>query len=163
MQPTELPLKDIHLPEAIGWWPPAVGWWLLAVLIPLLIAFTVWFYRHLTRKTAVKTAKKLLANIKQDKTLDELQKLRQLSELIRRVAISVVPRAQAAGLTGAAWLAFLDRSVKGSPFSEGIGRLLAQAPYQKSSPTEAEIVQLISLCEDWLKTCAKPAQTKEKL
>ena len=160
MQPTELPLKDIHQPEAISWWPPAIGWWLLAVLISLLIAFTVWFYRRLTRKTAVKTAKKLLLNIKQDKTLDELQKLRQLSALIRRVAISVAPRAQAAGLTGQAWLAFLDKSVKGSPFSEGIGQLLELAPYQKSSPTEAEIAQLISLCEDWLKTCAKPAPTK---
>ena len=27
---TQLDLRDIHLPEAIGWWPPAIGWWLLA-------------------------------------------------------------------------------------------------------------------------------------
>jgi hypothetical protein len=125
-----------------------------------LIVFTIWVYRRLTRKTAIKTAKKCLDKIKQDKNLDELQKLRQLSTLIRRVAISVAPRAHAAGLTGQAWLAFLDRSVKGSPFSEGIGRLLELAPYQKSPPTEAQIAQLISLCEDWLKTCAKPAPTK---
>ena len=64
MQPTQLPLKDIHLPEAIGWWPPAIGWWLLAVLIPLSIALLYWIYKRLTRKTAIKTAKKNLAAIK---------------------------------------------------------------------------------------------------
>ena len=30
---SQLPLRDIHLPAAIGWWPPALGWWLLAALV----------------------------------------------------------------------------------------------------------------------------------
>jgi len=29
----ELPLKDIHLPDAITWWPLAIGWWLLIVMV----------------------------------------------------------------------------------------------------------------------------------
>jgi hypothetical protein len=155
MNSTLLDLKDIHEPEVIGWWPPAIGWWILAVSIPLLIILLVWLYKRLTRKTAVKTANKILAQIKQDAGRDNLQKLCDLSVLIRRVAISVSPRAQAAGLTGRQWLAFLDRSVKGMPFSEGVGQLLADAPYRKTPPTELEISQLINLCEDWLK-----AQTK---
>ncbi|TAK64262.1 DUF4381 domain-containing protein [Methylobacter sp.] len=155
MNPTLLDLKDIHEPEAIGWWPPAIGWWILAVSIPLLIVFLVWFYKRLTRMTAIKTANKILIQIKQDAERDNLQKLSDLSVLIRRVAISVSPRASAAGLTGRQWLAFLDRSVKGMPFSEGVGQLLADAPYQKTSPTELEISQLIDLCEDWLKSQAK--------
>ncbi|HEY8158730.1 MAG TPA: DUF4381 domain-containing protein [Methylobacter sp.] len=150
-----LDLKDIHEPEAIGWWPPAIGWWILALAIPLLIIFLVWFYKRLTRKTAIKTANKILAQIKQDTSRDNHQKLSDLSVLIRRVAISVSPRDKAAGLTGRQWLAFLDRSVKGLPFSEGVGQLLADAPYRKTQPTELEISQLINLCEDWLK-----AQTK---
>ena len=28
-----LPLRDIHLPVAPGWWPPAPGWWLLGGLV----------------------------------------------------------------------------------------------------------------------------------
>jgi len=162
MQPTELPLKDIHLPEPIGWWPPAIGWWLLAVFISLLIVFLYWLYKRLTRKTAIKTAKKNLAAIKDNSTLDNDQKLRELSMLIRRVVISVNPRIEVASLTGRQWLAFLDQSVTGAPFSEGSGQLLAEAPYRNTSPSELELAQLISLCEDWLKAQTKPAKRKQQ-
>jgi len=157
MPTTQLPLKDIHLPEAIGWWPPAIGWWLLAVFIPLVIAFLYWLYKRLTSKTAIKTAKKNLAAIKHNPALDNNQKLRELSMLIRRVAISITPRTEVASLTGRQWLAFLDKSVTGAPFSEGCGQFLADAPYRNNPPSELEISQLFSLCEDWLK-----AQTKQK-
>ena len=162
MQPTQLPLKDIHLPEAIGWWPPAIGWWLLAVLIPLSIAFLYWLHKRLTRRTAIKTAKNNLAAIKSNPALDNSKKLHELSMLIRRVAISVNPRTEVASLTGRQWLAFLDSSVKGSPFSEGCGQLLTDAPYRNTSPGELEITQLISLCEDWLKAQTLPAKRKQK-
>ncbi|TAN70213.1 MAG: DUF4381 domain-containing protein [Methylobacter sp.] len=155
MTPTLLDLKDIHEPEVIGWWPPAIGWWILAIAIPLLIIFLTWFYKRLTRKTALKTAKKILFQIKQDVARDNLQKLCDLSVLVRRVAISVSPRAKAAGLTGRQWLEFLDSSVKGTPFSEGIGQLLVDAPYRNTQPTEAEISQLTELCENWLKAQGK--------
>jgi hypothetical protein len=157
MPTIQLPLKDIHLPEAIGWWPPAIGWWLLAVLIPLLITFLYWLYKRLTRRTAIKTAKKNLAAIKENPALDNNKKLRELSVLMRRVAISINPRTEVASLIGRQWLAFLDKSLTAAPFSEGCGQLLATAPYRNTSPSELEISQLISLCEDWLK-----AQTKHK-
>jgi len=150
MQATPLPLRDMHLPEAIGWWPPALGWWLLAAVILLATAFFIWLYKYLTRKTAIKAAKKILQEIKHDQTADTGKKLSELSILVRRVAISVAPEKNAAGLTGNSWLAFLDASVQGSPFSEGTGRYLADAPYRKSLPGELEISELISLCEDWL-------------
>jgi hypothetical protein len=150
MPPTELPLKDLHLPDPINWFPPAIGWWLVIVLTPVLIALSYWLYRRLTRKTALKSAKILLTTIKNSR-MDNAQKLAELSALLRRVAISVAPRAQTAGLTGQAWLAFLDSSLIGSPFTKGAGQCLASAPYRPSAPSELEISQLISLCEDWLK------------
>ena len=151
MNPSFLDLKDIHEPEAIAWWPPALGWWILAVSALLLIILLIWFYNRLTRKTAIKTASKILAEIKQDSSQDNLQKLSALSVLVRRVAISVSPRVKVASLTGCQWLTFLDQSVKGKSFSEGIGQLLVNAPYRQKLPTDLEISQLISLCEDWLK------------
>ena len=161
MQATELPLKDIHLPDAIGWWPPAVGWWLLAILIPALIVFLYWGYKRLTRKTAINTAKKSLAAIKNNTGLDNARKLRELSMLLRRIAISVNPRTEVASLTGRSWLAFLDRSLTGAPFTDGCGQLLATAPYRNTEPTDPEMAQLISLCEDWLKAQIKPAKSKQ--
>jgi hypothetical protein len=148
-------LKDIIEPEAISGWPPAIGWWLLAVLIPLLIGFMYWLYKFLTRKTAIKTAKKALAAIKQDTGKDNLKKLGEISILIRRIAISLAPGSEAAGLTGNAWLNYLDGSVKGKPFSEGVGRYLVDAPYRREAPAGLDIAQLIGLCEDWLKAQAK--------
>jgi len=162
MQPTQLPLKDIHLPDAISWWPPAIGWWLVAIFIPLLSFFLYWLYKRLTRKTAIKTAKKTLAIIKQYGAEDNDKKLRELSILIRRVAISTSPRRETASLTGREWLAFLDQSVTGSPFSNGCGNLLAEAAYRKNTPTAPEISQLISLCDDWLNAQTQYTKRKHK-
>jgi len=152
--PNDLPLKDLHLPEAISWWPPAIGWWLLAALIILTIAFGYWLFKRLTRKTPVKAAKKLLAQLQQNTQMDGLQKVAQLSILLRRVAISTAVT-DVAGLTNQAWLAYLDKNMKNAPFSEGIGKLLVDAPYRQTPPSETDLNQLFALCESWLQTCTK--------
>ena len=40
-------LRDIHLPQAVHWWPPAPGWWVVAALI---LALTIWLVRFLQRR-----------------------------------------------------------------------------------------------------------------
>lgn len=155
MESVELPLKDIHLPVAIGWWPPAMGWWLLVILIPLLILLLIKLIRHITRSTAIKSAKRILSQIKQDSTKNELEKLKEISILLRRVAVSVAPRANIAGLTGQPWLDFLDQGMKDKPFTQGIGQCLINTPYQNNTSLNVDINQLISLCQQWLKVQAK--------
>jgi hypothetical protein len=157
MPAADLPLRDIHLPEAIGWWPPALGWWLVLVITPLLLGMLYWLYKRLTRKTAVKTARKLFNALKNDPSLDDQAKIAQLSALLRRVAISTDSRSEVAGLTGQDWLRYLDRSLKGAPFSEGPGRVFLDAPYRKAAPIEPALQDVFQLCEDWLK-----AQSKRK-
>lgn len=155
MDPTQLPLRDIHLPEAVGWWPPAPGWWLLVVMIPLTVWLGIRLYKRFTRQTAIKSARKILAGIKQDGLHDDFDKLCQLSVLIRRVAISLAPRSEAASLTGSAWLEYLDRSMDGQPFSQGVGRQLIEGPYRERRALTMDLPELITLCEDWLKAQAK--------
>lgn len=155
MEPQQLPLRDIHLPPAISWWPPAPGWWLLAILLPLLTWLGHWLYKRITRNTAIKAAKKLLLQIKQDSQRDNQQKLQDLSQLLRRAALSSTNRYECAGLTGAAWLTYLDRNLQGAPFSQGVGKLLAEAPYRHSQPSADEITQLANLCENWLNAQGK--------
>lgn len=158
MQPTQLELKGLHLPESISWWPPALGWWLLLLVGMVLLVLCYQWVRRFVRKTPVKTAKILLAGIKQDTRLDNAQKVRELSVLLRRVAMSVSPEMDVAGLTGQAWLAFLDTSMKKPSFSAGLGACLADAPYRQAMLSDAELAQLIALCEEWLRRCAKPVR-----
>ena len=147
----ELPLRDIHLPDAITWWPPAIGWWLLLAVIVMAL-FACWLlYKKLTRKTAVKSATALLLSIKQAENKDPLETLKQLSACVRRVSISVNPRSEVASLTGEEWLKYLDQSVEGAPFSTGVGQYLSDALYRKNAPEELELGALIELCEHWLK------------
>lgn len=162
MQPTQLELRGLHLPEAISWWPPAIGWWLLVISVIGLVVFVYWLYQHLTRKTAVKMAKIALMGIKNNKDWDNTQKLRELSALLRRVAISISPRADVASLTGVAWLHFLDAHLQNTPFKTGIGGLLADAPYRQSSVSDAQLSELIKLCEHWLKHCTRPIRSPSK-
>lgn len=145
-----LSLRDIHLPDAIGWWPPAIAWWCIAILIPSLIILTVYLYKLLTRQTAIKTAKKRLLEIKQDSVLNDGEKLIAISAILRRVAMSISAREQTASLNGQAWLQYLDNSVPDSAFTLGVGKCLADAHYRKTAIADLDIPSLINLCENWL-------------
>jgi hypothetical protein len=150
-----LPLRDIHLPDSVDFWPPAPGWWLLAVLLPLLIFLCRYFYKRIRRQTAAKTAAKLLSAIRRDSGADARQTLAALSALLRRVAISTAPRSDVASLRGEAWLSYLDQSLPDAPFSQGPGRCLADGHYRQTPPADAELEALFELCERWLKQQAK--------
>lgn len=151
-----LPLKDIHLPESIGWWPPAVGWWLLPILLIFFILAVRHAYRRLTRKTAIKRAQTLLTQIRRQQN-DPLQTLTDLSALLRRAAISTDTRGAVAGLRGQAWLDYLDRKLPDAPFSQGVGRCLADAHYRPAVPEQTDLEALFALCERWLKQQGKPS------
>jgi len=151
-----LPLKDIHLPEPLSWWPPAPGWIILAILIPLLVVGSYFIYKRIKQKTALKTARYLLDAIKKEKHQHPLSTLTALSALLRRVAISVSPRSDVASLRGEAWLNFLDGSCKDKPFTTGVGRCLADAQYRPNLPADTDMEALFKLCECWLKQQKSP-------
>ncbi len=156
MLASELPLRGIHIPEAITGWPPAVGWWLLIALVIVLGWLGGWFYRRsLTANSAVKSARKILAELKQSTHLSTTEKLAQLSILLRRTAISLAADKKVAGLTGQAWLAYLDKTMTATPFTDSVGYLLVEFAYRKSPPVPAELDRLFACCERWLETCHK--------
>jgi hypothetical protein len=76
------------------------------------------------------------------------EKLRRVSVLMRRVALSVYPREEVAGLTGEAWLLRLDEPLDSPEFSRGAGRLLLNGPYQPAG--DSDITRLLDLCREWL-------------
>ena len=134
MNPAELPLRDLHLPEPIGWWPPAVGWWLLAAIV---VAGLIWLAIHYLRKRAREAARrhalKQFAVFCDQYTQHGNAVLlgTQLSELLRRTMLAYAPRADVAGLTGEEWLAWLDRDLDRPHFQQGDGRPLIDWPYRR--------------------------------
>jgi hypothetical protein len=158
MEPN-LPLRDIHLPAPIALWPPAPGWWLLLFGIPTLLFMLAWLWRWLRRKTVRKLALAELESIADSKA-DAREKVQELAILLRRVALSVYPREQVAGLAGEPWLAFLDGLLGNDSFSAGAGRLFIEAPYRRE--VHADLDALFALCREWIKRLPKPGQASAK-
>lgn len=159
MQPTQSPLDqlaDIHLPNAVSWWPLAPGWWaLLALVVIAVITFFVW--RHKAKQNNYRTQAQqqldsIYANYQQ--TENAAAFLHDVSVLLRRTALTAYPNSFNASIKGQAWLAWLDRVCpidKKNPqplFRSPCGEQLLTASYQKNPSVDA--AALYSLCRYWL-------------
>ena len=134
MDPDQLPLRDLHLPDPVGWWPLAPGWWLLlATLVMLLIWLAVVrrsrHRRGAARRHAVRALKRLERRYAADG--DAVQLAIDVSALLRRAMLAYAPRADVAGLTGAAWLEWLDSGLGEPLFTAGAGRALIDLSYRR--------------------------------
>jgi hypothetical protein len=129
-------LRDIHLPAEPSWWPPAPGWWIVSALVLALVVFAFMRWQAPRRRRArrdrliVATLVQHAAQWRRDG--DDAHFVAALSEHLRR--LSRVVRADAAALTGAAWIAFLDRH--GDGFA-AVGDALVDAQYRPAAPVDA--------------------------
>ena len=168
MNPTidlsQLPLRDIHLPGPIGWWPPAIGWWLLAALALVGIAlYAVHYYRARHKRAALKAMTRVHAALEQG--AEPVACLQFLSTILRRFAMTSVARAASApdvaGLIGERWLRYLDGCWQRTDFSAGLGKRLLAAPYGRPNSVErATALELTALCMAWL--AAQPSTPRSR-
>jgi len=155
MKPTDDPLaalRDYHLPEAVGWWPPAPGWWLLTLLVLLAVLWlSLLLRRRWRRNAATRAARRELEQLRRRLTEDgdSGRFLRELALLLRRFALTRFPRAEVAGLTGRAWLEFLERHSRDGGFLQGVGQVLLTGPYQAAPEYDASALAL--LAEGWIR------------
>ncbi len=150
MEQQSLPLKDIHLPSTISWWPLALGWWIVLGFI-ILVILAWWFRRYIKAWLAPSLQSIALAQLEAitvDYHLTTQQKVQRISQLLRQSAMSSYPRDVVAGLAGERWLEFLDDKNPEKPFSSGVGRSLIEAPYRPDA--ELDIDALVKLARDWL-------------
>lgn len=154
MNPNELPLRDIHLPPEISWWPLAWGWWLVLLLALLGLAALVWWWlkrpaaNQRVNISAQASALQELERIEQQYSNDPMGLVRELSVLLRRIAISLYGRRSVAGLTGVTWLQFLDKQ-SGSPvFSQRFQQALTELPYRAQG--SVDVSALVQEVRQWL-------------
>ena len=133
MDPTQLALRDLHLPEPIGWWPLAPGWWLVIALAffglgwLLLRTWRKWRF-NAPRRYAIRTLAAVEAEYMTSRNPVALG--RQVSELLRRGMLAYAPRHEVAGLTGESWLEWLDQGLPVPYFHTEGGKSLLQLPYR---------------------------------
>jgi hypothetical protein len=157
MGPEQIPLRDLHLPEAIGWWPPAPGWWLL---LALLLVGAIFALRHLlairsrgaARRQALQDLDRLTAEF--ERHPDAVAFASRLSALLRRTMLAYAPRRDVAGLTGEEWLAWLDRDFDQPLFQTAAGRKLLELPYRRPSDEVAamDLIDVVAAVRQRLAT-----------
>jgi hypothetical protein len=157
VQPVE-GLRDIALPGPVAMLPPAPGWYVVALA---LLALAFWGYGRYQRAIAAsRYRREALAEL--ESIVEALQRpggrhelAARLPPLLKRVALQVEPRAEVAGLTGAAWLAELDRLYRGHEWSQGPGRILPRLAYASaatlSSIPRAELDALVRLSREFIR------------
>ncbi len=151
----ELPLRDIHLPDPVSWWPLAIGWWLALALV-ILIALLIWAVRRfnarrLLRKQALAELTNIEASFGQHQNNQQL--VSEISVLLRRICISRFPRAEVAGLNGEAWTSFLNTQT--NSFDTETSQALISGPFQKQCDIDSQA--LINASRHWIEQL-QPAQ-----
>ncbi len=161
----ELPLKDIHLPEGILWWPPSPGWWLLGVMLIAFLLILPRLWRWLRYKPVKSLSLKALDLIRKNHQLkaDRKQTLQAITGLLRRTVITKSGRIGHAGVVGDDWLNQLNLMSNKNCFLPAQCELLKQGRYQPNrvgkskSQSENEIDSLLQSCENWIKSLSKEA------
>ena len=167
----ELPLRDIHLPDPISWWPLAPGWWIIAgIIVFIVIAFFI--IRKIYRSKALHRETNFEMERIKNRFIfnsNQYELIQSLSVLLRRSCISYYPRHETASLTGDHWLKYLDSTSptfasNTSRFFNGVGEIIANAPYMNpSAEIKTDVVELISLCETWLQSQSVKSRKKQSI
>ena len=157
MDPEQIPLRDLHLPEAIGWWPLAPGWWVVIALLAIGAGFLIRRYwqvwaRGAARRHALQALGQITADFEQHH--DAVTFSANLSELLRRTMLAYAPRQDIAGLTGDQWLAWLDRDFDEPRFQTEAGRKLLELPYRRPDDdvTAMDLIDVVAAVRQRLAT-----------
>jgi hypothetical protein len=158
MNPQSLPeellqLRDIHLPEPAGWWPPAIGWWLLTMVVLVIagLLMRTLFKEYRFRRWRRRLMKAFLHDTSGLMKRPDSDFMTEISSRLKRLAISLFSNEQVAGLSGKAWLDFLDSHLPSPAFNKTPACLLVELPYHETGQPldEQQRRQVLRLAENW--------------
>jgi len=142
-------LKDIHLPDAISWWPLAPGWWVvIALTIAALWWAVTWYLRHRRRNAYRQFALKELTVLTAENANEQ-----DIILLLRRTAISSSVSHVAMDKSVKEFLISLNNSSKEPYFDQQLCLYLNEMAYQANPKplTEPDRAKLVSASKLWIK------------
>ncbi|SDQ94272.1 protein of unknown function [Pseudomonas sp. UC 17F4] len=146
-------LKELALPPAPSYLPQTWGWAALAVLLlAALLSYGAWRYRRwrLNRYRREALAQLALIESRLVDPQQHLAALRELPELLKRVALSMPASPAVASLRGSDWQAFLSAhspTALPADFAEQLAHL-AYAPDSRLQGSDAQT--LLHQCRTWV-------------
>lgn len=166
MEPAADVLRDIHGLDAVGWLPLAAGWWYLlggVVAVLLLVGLRYWIIYNGPWLGWRGDARRQLRHLKKALAKGEPREIAdRLSELLRRIAMARSGRREAAGITGDAWLCWLEEHDDTGFDWQTRGRVLLVAPYMPPAMTvqKDELGKLIRAAMRWV-DAARPQRQRQ--
>ncbi|WP_299008453.1 DUF4381 domain-containing protein [uncultured Shewanella sp.] len=135
-------LKDIHLPTAIGHWPLPIGYWIVIVIsIIVLCLIGIFTLKRLKYTAAKREALSQLAALQPGEEYFAIQ----VNSILKRAAMSYVPRHQIASLEGTAWYHWLTQQSDIPQLSQ-----LLDNRYQAAPLSVTEQLTLKTVAKKWL-------------
>ena len=159
MQPAPLPLRDIHLPTPVSWWPLADGWWLCVALLVLAAVALAWWWRGTPSRRARRAALAELAEIESHyaRDGDGHACAQAVSRLLRRLAL-LAGDTRAAHARGDALPEVLT-SLSKTPLPIGVVEIVREAPYSPAAAAaiNAQLyIQTTAQLRAWLRRLRVP-------
>jgi len=144
-------LADIHLPEAISFWPPAPGWWLLGIALLAVLVVTGIRIAAMVRSRRIcafalaeldriYTAYSQAESAGGDEQIEAARLLfiNDLNAVLRRVALWHYPNAGIASLGGRAWVDFIREKGDASRINEDIAGALREGRFKPHCDIDVE-------------------------
>ena len=168
-------LHPLLLPLLPAWAPQTAGWAVLAVIVLMALLWAAWrggqrWRAGRFRRLALAELTRLRGDLQSaqfaERPAAQLAAARQLPALVRRLALAHAPRHEVASLQGAAWGAWLDRSLDHnlvhspgrSPseptqaFTQGAGQRLSEWAYLPPEQLPWDTLPaLLVLLERWIR------------
>lgn len=134
-------MHDIVIPEPIPWWPPAPGWYVVfAVVLCVILVLVIQAWKRWWANAYRRTAQREL------KTASSVA---DISEVLRRTALVVMPRSIVAAQVGSSWPKWLE-ATSPAVMSERVRQQLTIGPYDPGDST-ADVSELRAYAISWIR------------
>ena len=144
-------LRPLYVPPEPALWLPAPGWWIAGAVCLAVVAagLFLWWRRTARYRRARAELDGIRRAFRRDD--DAARAWRQVSRLLKRVALSIDARDRVASLSGEAWLVYLSER-GGAPFLGGSGAASFGNELYRAQGTDVEDpARLFTAAERWIK------------